>query len=78
MDSRLDALLPVRTEDALRQLGTERFGIVATNPPFGRKSSIKVIGEEDDVGSEAISYERVDFWATTANKQLNFLQHIRS
>lgn len=50
-----------------------RTGIVATNPPFGRKSSIKVIGEEGDVGSEVISYERVDFWATTSNKQLNVI-----
>jgi type I restriction enzyme M protein len=51
---------------------------VATNPPFGRKSSIKVIGEEGAAGSEAITYERDDFWATTSNKQLNFLQHIKS
>jgi type I restriction-modification system DNA methylase subunit len=25
-----------------------------------------------------MSYERDEFWATTANKQLNFLQHIVS
>ncbi len=30
------------------------------------------------LGSEAISYERDDFWATTSNKQLNFIQHIKS
>ena len=46
VDEQLDALLPVRTDDALRQLGSRRYNIVATNPPFGRKSSIKVIGEE--------------------------------
>jgi type I restriction enzyme M protein len=57
----------VRTDDALRELGSKRYNIVATNPPFGRKSSIKVIGEEGD-----------DFWASTSNKQLNFLQHIKS
>jgi type I restriction enzyme M protein len=78
VDDQLDALLPVRTDDALRQLGSERYNIVATNPPFGRKSSIKVIGEEGAAGSEAITYERDDFWATTSNKQLNFLQHIKS
>jgi type I restriction enzyme M protein len=71
-------MLPVRTDDALRELGSKRYNIVATNPPFGRKSSIKVIGEEGDVGSEAITYERDDFWASTSNKQLNFLQHIKS
>jgi type I restriction enzyme M protein len=78
VDDQLDALLPVRTDDALRQLGSRRYNIVATNPPFGRKSSIKVIGEEGAAGSEAITYERDDFWATTSNKQLNFLQHIKS
>jgi len=78
VDDQLDALLPVRTDDALRQLGSRRYSIVATNPPFGRKSSIKVIGEEGAAGSEAITYERDDFWATTSNKQLNFLQHIKS
>jgi type I restriction enzyme M protein len=68
----------VRTDDALRELGTARYDIVPTNPPFGRKSSIKVIGEEREVSSDAISVERDDFWATTSNKQLNFLQHIKS
>jgi hypothetical protein len=73
VDERLDDLLPVRTDDALWDLGTKRYNIVVTNPPFGRKSSITVIGEEGDLGSEAISYERDDFWATTSSKQLNFL-----
>lgn len=78
VDERLDDLLPVRTDDALRELGNTRYDIVATNPPFGRKSSIKVIGEEGEVSSDAITVERDDFWATTSNKQLNFLQHIKS
>ncbi len=55
VDEQLDALLPVRTDDALRQLGSRRYNNVATNPPFGRKSSIKVIGEEGAAGSEAIT-----------------------
>ncbi|MCX5958177.1 MAG: N-6 DNA methylase, partial [Cyanobacteria bacterium] len=78
VDKQLDELLPVRTDDALRQLGSQRYNIVATNVPFGRKSSIKVIGEEGDVGSEAITYQRDDFWASTSNRQLNFVQHIKS
>jgi type I restriction enzyme M protein len=78
VDGLLDDLLPVRADDALRQLGAERYDLVATNVPFGRKSSIKVIGEEGDVSGEAITYERDDFWATTSNKQLNFVQHIKS
>jgi len=55
VDEQLDALLPVRTEDALRQLGSKRYNIVAINPPFRRKSSIKVIGEEAAAGSDAIT-----------------------
>ena len=78
VEAQLDALLPISTNDALRQLGSERYDLVATNPPFGRKSSIKVIGEDGQIDADEISYERDDFWATTSNKQLNFLQHIRS
>ena len=48
------------------------------NPPFGKKSSITVTNEEGDQEREALTYQRQDFWATTANKQLNFMQHIRS
>ncbi len=58
MGARLDALLPVRTDDALREMGSKRYNIVATNVPFGRKSSIKVIGEEGAVDSEAITYQK--------------------
>jgi type I restriction enzyme M protein len=74
----IDRRLPVRTDDALRELGTQRFDVVLTNPPFGRKSSIMVVGEDGETDRETISYEREDFWATTTNKQLNFVQHVRS
>jgi type I restriction enzyme M protein len=49
---------------------------VLTNPPFGKKSSYKVVGEDGDVTTERESYERDDFKFTTSNKQFNFLQHI--
>ncbi|MFA6921309.1 MAG: N-6 DNA methylase [Gallionella sp.] len=32
--------------------------------------------EEGEEGKDALTYERKDFWETTSNKQLNFLQHI--
>jgi len=51
---------------------------VLTNPPFGKKSSITVINEEGEETKEAAVYYRGDFWATTSNKQLNFLQHVKS
>lgn len=49
-----------------------------TNPPFGKKSSITIVGEDGKASKERESYERDDFWATTSNKQLNFLQHVKT
>jgi type I restriction enzyme M protein len=37
-----------------------------------------VTGAEGEVSKEKETYERDDFWATTSNKQLNFLQHVKS
>src|SRR5690606_24813642 len=67
---------PVLQGDALAAAPAERFDVVLTNPPFGKKSSYKVVGEDGSVSSERESYEREDFKFTTSNKQLNFLQHI--
>ncbi|MCK6546335.1 type I restriction-modification system subunit M [Myxococcota bacterium] len=77
-DAIIDASLPVTTDDALREQGTRRYDVVLTNPPFGRKSSILVVGEDGETDREQIVYERADFMATTTNKQLNFVQHVKS
>src|ERR1700722_8796820 len=68
----------VSVDDSLRAKPSEHFDMVLTNPPFGKKSSYKVINAEGDTETESMSYLREDFWATTSNKQLNFLQHVRS
>jgi len=52
--------------------------MVLTNPPFGKKSSFTIIGADGRKLTDKISYERPDFWATTSNKQLNFVQHVYS
>jgi type I restriction enzyme M protein len=49
-----------------------------TNPPFGKKSSVTIMNGEGKTDKEALTYERQDFWATTSNKQLNFLQHVKT
>ncbi len=67
---------PVHQGDALSGDGGKRFDVVLTNPPFGKKSSYKVVGEDGSVSTEHESYEREDFKFSTSNKQLNFLQHI--
>ena len=71
---------PIEVGDSLVSDIGKRFDIVLTNPPFGKKSSITVFGGNDNnkAEKEAIIYERQDFWATTSNKQLNFLQHVKT
>lgn len=69
---------PIQTMDSLATAPSEQFDFVLANPPFGKKSSITVVTESGDLEREGQTYERPDFWATTSNKQLNFLQHIRT
>src|SRR5579863_1221511 len=64
--------------DSLAQKPSVTYEMVLTNPPFGKKSSITIINEEGEESKEALTYVRDDFWATTSNKQLNFLQHVKS
>jgi type I restriction enzyme M protein len=49
-----------------------------TNPPFGKKSSTTIVADDGKVARETEIIERDDFWATTSNKQLNFLQHVKT
>lgn len=53
-----------------------KYDYVMANPPFGKKSSMTITNAEGGEDKDALTYERQDFWATTTNKQLNFLQHI--
>jgi type I restriction enzyme M protein len=55
-----------------------RFDKVLTNPPFGKKSSITIVNEGGKYDKETVIYERQDFWVTTSNKRLNFLQHVKT
>ena len=52
--------------------------MVLTNPPFGRRSSYTIVSSVGRRKEETVSYIREDFWATTSNKQLNFIQHVYS
>ena len=73
-----DAGSPIEVDDALKGLPSERFEMVLTNPPFGRKSSISFVNEEGEATREDLVVLRDDFWASTSNKQLNFVQHVKS
>ncbi len=57
---------------------TDPVDMVLTNPPFGKKSSFTIIGADGRSQTDKLSYERPDFWVTTSNKQLNFVQHVYS
>ena len=69
---------PIEVGDSLISDPGERFDVVLTNPPFGKKSSITIVNGEGKSDRETLVYERQDFWATTSNKQLNFLQHVKT
>ena len=68
----------IRVDDSLRTHPGIHFDMVLTNPPFGRKSSLTFVNSEGKSEKESLVVERPDFWATTSNKQLNFLQHVRT
>jgi type I restriction enzyme M protein len=69
---------PIEVGDSLISDPGDRFDMVLTNPPFGKKSSITIVNGEGKANRESLIYERQDFWATTSNKQLNFLQHVKT
>lgn len=69
---------PIETRDSLVSHPGRYFRVVLTNPPFGKKSSVLVVNEEGDEERQALTVVREDFWASTTNKQLNFVQHVRS
>jgi type I restriction enzyme M protein len=66
----------IEVKDSLIADPGERYSVVLSNPPFGRKSSITMIGADGREAREDREIERQDFVVTTSNKQLNFVQHI--
>ena len=69
---------PSLLNDALVADSGQRYDYVLANPPFGKKSSMSFTNEDGEQEKEDLTYNRQDFWATTSNKQLNFVQHIRT
>jgi type I restriction enzyme M protein len=58
---------PILVGDSLRADPGERFDLVLTNPPFGKKSSITVVNEEGKQSKDdSLRYERSDFATTTS------------
>lgn len=67
---------PILVKDSLANHPGEYYGMVLTNPPFGRKSSVMFVNEEGEQEKQSLVIVRDDFWASTSNKQLNFVQHV--
>ena len=74
----IDGDAPVSPNDSLVAPSAQSYDYVLANPPFGKKSSMSFTNEEGEQETEDLTYNRQDFWATTSNKQLNFVQHIRT
>ena len=66
----------VEAKDALLGAGGRTYEVILTNPPFGKKQSYRIVRDDGEIDSEREDYDRSDFFVTTSNKQLNFLQHI--
>jgi len=66
----------IDVKDSLLADPGKRWSVVLTNPPFGRKSSLTMVGADGREVREDREIERQDFMVTTSNKQLNFVQHI--
>jgi type I restriction enzyme M protein len=64
--------------DSLATPWSREYSMVLTNPPFGKKQSLLFVNEEGNTEREDQIVVREDFWTSTSNKQLNFVQHIYS
>jgi type I restriction enzyme M protein len=73
-----DADSPIAVDDSLKGDPGDRYEMVLTNPPFGKKSSVTVVNVEGETEREDLVIVRDDFWASTSNKQLNFVQHVKT
>ena len=72
-----DAEPCIEVRDGLATPPSTHYDMVLANPPFGKKSSITMVGADGNgSGDSELAVSRPDFWATTSNKQLNFVQHI--
>lgn len=69
---------PISPDDSLKKNPGAIYDMILTNPPFGKASSETIVTEEGDTAKKDLTVLRDDFWAKTGNKQLNFLQHVRS
>ena len=78
VSGRIDGELPIVCGDSLSVPPRTQVDVVLTNPPFGMRGSVTYAarGRRTGKSSDELTIVRPDFWVETANKQLNFLQHV--
>lgn len=69
---------PIAVKDALTADPGDRYSVILANPPFGTKSSVTMVSADGKRTKDDLEIVRDDFWVTTSNKQLNFVQHIKT
>ena len=62
--------------DSLGAPWSKEYTMILANPPFGKSQSLLFVNEEGDTEKDDQVIVREDFWTSTSNKQLNFLQHM--
>lgn len=65
----------IEVVDSLKKSPINKVDIVLANPPFGISSS-DIATNDEKKAKQAGYHLRNDFWITTSNKQLAFVQHI--
>ena len=68
--------IPISCRDSLKLACADQFDVVVTNPPFGTRGSVTYATDGRVGEAGELTVVRPDFWVATANKQLNFLQHV--
>lgn len=74
----MDGESAISANDALIASPDKSVDMVLANPPFGKKSSMTFTNDDGELETDDLTYNRQDFWAPTSNKQVNFVQHIRT
>ena len=69
---------PIVTLDSLATSPDGLYQVILTNPPFGKRSSMTVVTERQEGRTGDLDVIREDLWASSSNKELNFLQHVAS
>ena len=64
--------------DSLAAPWSKEYSMILANPPFGKSQSLLFVNEEGDTEKDDQVIVREDFWTSTSNKQLNFVQHFFS